>query len=233
MSVKGIFLISKPIGITSHDAVSYLRKITKEQKIGHAGTLDPLASGLLIIAIGREFTKQLDKFRGLDKKYNAKIKLGEISTTYDADGDMTSVSNLKPSLKKIESVLKDFKGKYSQMPPIFSAKKIKGQKAYNLARSGKKVELQPKEIVIHEIELLDYSYPYLNLDTVVSSGTYIRSLAHDIGQKLAVGAYLLELTRTHIGNYRLKNAVDLNLIHSLNDLENVKIKESEITKKRT
>jgi len=223
VSVKGIFLISKPVGITSHDVVNYLRRITKEQKIGHAGTLDPLASGLLIVAIGKEFTKQLNKFLGLNKSYKAKIKLGEISTTYDAEGNITLVSDLHPSLKDVKSVLKDFEGMYNQMPPIFSAKKIKGQKAYNLARSGKKVELEPKEIVIYRIGLLNYSYPYLNLDTVVSSGTYIRSLAHDIGQKLAVGAYLSELTRTHIGNYKLKNAIDFDLIHSSNDLENARI----------
>lgn len=218
MRAKGIFLINKPIGITSHDVVDRLRKITSEERIGHAGTLDPLASGLLIIAISREFTKKLDDFRGLDKEYLAKIKLGEISDTYDAEGKLTCISNVQPKLNRIKAVLQSFVGKYNQMPPAFSAKKIRGQKAYSLARAGKKVELKPKEVTISKLELLEYKYPEIRFRTTVSSGTYIRSLAHDIGQQLKVGAYLTKLVRTKIGDYNLSQAISLDSINSEEDL---------------
>lgn len=223
MIIKGLFLVNKPNRITSHDVVDNLRKITGEHRIGHAGTLDPLASGLLIVAIGREFTKQLDKFRGLDKTYVARIKLGENSNTYDAEGKISSVSDFQPSLIEVKNVLKSFVGTQAQLPPAFSAKKIKGQKAYNLARQGKKVKLNPKEIMIYKLNFISYKYPCINFEVTVSSGTFIRSLAFDIGKKLSTGAYLAKLVRTDIGKYNFKEAKDVDKIKKLSDLESVRI----------
>ncbi|MBU1092273.1 tRNA pseudouridine(55) synthase TruB [Patescibacteria group bacterium] len=224
----GFFLINKPKGITSHDVVGYLRRITGEKTIGHAGTLDPLAEGLMIVAIGREFTKRISEFSKLDKEYMAEATLGAISTTYDAEGDITP-SNLPlvrggevglptPQEEDVMEVLQGFVGKQGQMPPIYSAKKIKGQKAYNLARQGKAVELVPVPINIYEIKLLNYRYPLLKFSVKVSSGTYIRSLVHDLGQKLGVGAYMSGLIRTTVGDYKLEQAIDLYQIKSVVDL---------------
>lgn len=223
MIVKGLFLINKPCGITSHDVIDKLRRITGENRIGHAGTLDPLASGLLIVAIGREFTKQLDKFKGLNKTYVADIKLGENSNTYDAEGEITFVSDFKPRLEKVKNVLETFIGTQTQMPPIFSAKKIKGQKAYNLARKGEKVELEPKEITIYSLNFISYKYPYISFDVTVSSGTFIRSLAYDIGKKLSIGAYLSKLVRTDIDKYNFKQGIEVSEIKKTADLESVRI----------
>lgn len=260
--MQGIYLISKPKGITSHDVVDYLRKVTGEKTIGHAGTLDPLATGLMIVAIGREFTKKISQFSKLDKEYVAEATLGATSTTYDAEGvvissrhpgptDRRSSSDSGsrprfrlplgqrparaggggrndreeiredssiPNVEKIESVLQNYIGQQNQMPPIFSAKKIKGQKAYDLARQGKEVELKAVPVNIYDIKLINYQYPILKFSTKVSSGTYIRSLVHDIGQKLGAGAYMSGLIRTAIGNYQLTQAIDLQQIKSLSDL---------------
>lgn len=196
-----------------------MRKVTRERRIGHAGTLDPLASGLLIVAVGREFTKQLNKFLKLDKEYEAEIILGKISDTYDAEGKIETRNNKKILKKKLIETLSSFLGSSEQMPPMFSAKKIKGKKAYDLARAGLKVELKTQLINISKLELLDYAYPRARFRVEVSSGTYIRSLAHDIGEKLKVGAYLVSLIRTKIGVYPLNQAVSLNKIQSDQDLE--------------
>jgi len=223
VSVKGLFLINKPSGITSHDVVDYLRKTTGEKTIGHAGTLDPLACGLLIIAVGQEFTKQIANFSGLEKEYIATLTLGKNSTTYDAEGELTAISNREPSEIEIEAVLSDFVGWREQMPPIFSAKKIKGEKSYDLARAGKSVKLKPVKVQIKSIDLLRYQYPKIEFKVGVSSGTYVRSLAYDIGSKLQTGAYLSKLVRTKIGKYPLAQAIDLNSIKSPNDLLSVRI----------
>lgn len=220
--MNGIYLINKPKGITSHDVVDYLRKITGEKTIGHAGTLDPLAEGLMIVAIGREFTKQISNFSKLDKEYVVEAILGATSTTYDAEGEITNVKckmkNEEIKQKEIEVVLQDFTGEQNQMPPIFSAKKIKGQKAYDLARQGKAVELKAVPVNIYNIKLLNYQYPNLQFSAGVSSGTYIRSLVHDIGQKLKTGAYMSSLVRTAIGDFKLEQAVDLYQIKLPSDL---------------
>lgn len=225
VSIKGIFLINKPIGITSHDVIDRLRKITGERRIGHAGTLDPLASGLLIVAIGREFTKQLDKFLKLNKEYEAEIVLGKISDTYDAEGKIEVKDDKEVSEKEIVKVLNSFLGENEQMPPVFSAKKIKGKRAYSLARAGLKVDLKPQLINISKIKLLNYAYPKVKFEVEVSSGTYIRSLAHDIGNKLGVGAYLSSLIRTRIGKHSLTLAGDLDKIKEAEQLELYKVRE--------
>lgn len=219
MSVTGFFLIDKPVHPTSHDVVDVLRKIANERTVGHAGTLDPLASGLLIVAVGREFTKQIDKFKNLDKVYEAEITLGQTSNTYDGEGELTLTSGRCPSDKEIKKVLQQFVGVYSQLPPIFSAKKIHGQSAYKLARQGRSVELKPALVEIYDIDLIDYHYPKSTFSAKVSVGTYIRSLAHDIGKQLGTGAYLSGLRRIAIGEFSVAQAINLNELQSAADLE--------------
>lgn len=215
--ISGVILINKPKDWTSHDVVAEMRKITGVKKIGHTGTLDPFSTGLLILLIGREATKQQKKFLLLDKTYWAKIRLGAVSDTYDLTGKITENKVKKiPEIDVVKEVGRKFIGESEQMPPAFSAKKIKGKKAYELARQGKKVELKPQRIKIHELEVLSYQWPYLELRTRVSAGTYLRSLAHDIGQKLGVGGYLEDLIREQIGPFNLKEAIDLEKITSEN-----------------
>ena len=202
--------------MTSHDVVDRLRRITGIKKIGHAGTLDPFATGLLICGIGRETTKKLDIFLKQDKEYLAQLKLGFASDTYDRDGKIEERQGEKPSLDTIEKVISGFKGEVEQKPPMFSAKKIKGKKLYQLARKGIEIELKPHKIFINEIEILNYNYPVLEIKVSCSSGTYIRSLANDIGKKLNCGAYLQELCRTKIGNLSLIKAAELATLASQN-----------------
>ncbi|MFA5061736.1 MAG: tRNA pseudouridine(55) synthase TruB [Patescibacteria group bacterium] len=206
--------INKPAGWTSHDVVAHIRT-DKKIKVGHAGTLDPFATGLLIVGVGRDCTKKLDEFKQLPKTYIATIKLGATSDTYDKTGKISEYQNPTkdptkiPDKKTISSILKSFIGKQLQTPPMFSAKKINGQRLYKLARQGKTIERQPNEIEIYEINLLDYSWPILKIEVKCSTGTYIRSLANDIGEKLGIGAYCEELERTAIGENYLKNAINL------------------------
>lgn len=227
-------LINKPSGPTSHDIISQLRKITGQKRIGHAGTLDPFASGLLLCAIGRESTKQLGNFLKLDKTYLATLKLGATSDTYDRTGNIifsppyqgevaSPVGSLRdkpkgyPHLTKkiISSALQKFTGEQSQTPPIFSAKKIHGQTAYKLARQGKTVTLKPNQVTIYDIRLkkLEIQNSKLEIEVRCSSGTYIRSLAHDLGQALGCGAYLEELKRLAIGPFSLAEAVSLDQLN--------------------
>ncbi len=217
--MDGILLVDKPVGISSFGVVSKIRWIIKDAtgqriKIGHTGTLDPLASGLMILVLGK-YTKRAGEFSGMDKTYEAEITLGKISATGDAEGPITEYSQIPntnsqiPSQSDIEAVLKAFEGKISQMPPAHSAKKIDGQRAYKLARAGKEVKLQPKEVTIYELRITNYEYPKVKFIAQVSSGTYIRSLAEDVGEKLGTGAYLSALRRTSVGKYELKDSVQL------------------------
>ena len=210
-------LINKPEGWTSFDVVAYTRRQyriehpdEKKIKVGHAGTLDPFATGLLILGVGREATKHLDDFKNMFKTYIATIKLGEISDTYDKTGQITITNHQETITKEqIITVLDTFKGKQLQIPPMFSAKKINGQRLYALARKGIEVERKPNEIEIYEIKLLEYAWPILKIEVQCSAGTYIRTLAHEIGQKLKTGAYCQELVRTQIGEYLLSNATTI------------------------
>jgi tRNA pseudouridine55 synthase len=207
---EGFILINKPAGITSHDVVDKLREITRIKKIGHAGTLDPFATGLLILGIGREFTKKLSIFQKKDKEYIATLRLGAESDTFDKEGKIVEKKVEKiPERKEIEEVLKNFLGEIEQIPPAFSAKKIKGKKLYELARRGIKVKPKPQKVKIYKISILEYEFPYLKIKVKCSSGTYIRSLANDIGKKLGCGAYVEELIRTKIGEFSVENAVEL------------------------
>lgn len=213
--MKNYLLINKPEGWTSFDAVGYIRKRLKKNdpahkniKVGHAGTLDPFATGLLIIGVGREATKHLDEFKNLSKSYTTSIHLGFESNTDDKTGEIKKISNDQPTLENIQKVINGFVGKQKQIPPMFSAKKIAGQRLYKLARAGKEVKREPNEIEVFDIKIIEYSYPFLKLKIDCSTGTYIRTLAKDIGSKLGVGAYCEELTRTSIGEFNLRDSKD-------------------------
>ncbi|MFA5133544.1 MAG: tRNA pseudouridine(55) synthase TruB [Patescibacteria group bacterium] len=216
---SGFILINKPSGPTSHDIIDRLRRITGERRIGHAGTLDPFANGLLIVAVGREATRQISDFSKLDKTYIAKLRLGATSDTQDRTGKIQlQITNeeLRITEEKIKKALEKFTGPQMQTPPMYSAKKIKGKKLYELARQGIEVEREPVKINVYYIKLLELTKEdktenttHLIIETRVSSGTYIRTLAHDIGQALGCGAYLEELARTEVGEHSLKDAADL------------------------
>ncbi len=207
-------LIDKPAGISSFGVVARVRrylsqKAGKKIKVGHTGTLDPFATGLLILLSGKA-TKLSNQFLKLDKWYEATLCLGKTSTTGDPEGVITEVNvDRQPSYSDIEKILPDFLGNIKQTVPIFSAVKINGKRAYQLARQGQKVEMPTREIEIYELEVLSYHFPELVIITHVSSGTYIRTLGEDLGQALGVGAYLTALRRTKVGNFDLNNAKKL------------------------
>jgi len=210
--ISGILIINKPAGPTSHDIVDKIRRITKVKKVGHAGTLDPFAKGVLIILINKA-TKAQQKFMILHKTYTAIIFLGAVSNTYDKTGNISVLNNTPPIKRNaIKKILKNFTGEIKQIPPAFSAIKINGKRAYELARKGIKLKLKPRKIKIYNIKLLKYNWPYLEIKIKCSKGTYIRSLANDIGKKLGCGAYLKELTRNKIGKFNLKKAINLDKI---------------------
>ena len=200
-----ILLIDKPKGITSFDVIRRLRNKLGIRKMGHAGTLDPLATGLLIIAVGFA-TKEISKYMNLPKEYEVLMEFGKTSTTYDADGEISQGVLRDVGRDEFEKVLENFIGEISQMPPIFSAKKIKGVRAYDLARQGKEVKLEPRMVKIDKIKILEWDWPFVKLRVNCGKGTYIRSLAHDIGEKLGCGGYVKELRRTAIGEFRVENA---------------------------
>ena len=210
MIEDGIILIDKPANMTSFGVVARVRRqLTQhyghKMKVGHTGTLDPFATGLMILVIGKE-CKNADKYSKLDKTYEATIVLGQTSTTGDPEGEIVDVSDKKVTQDEIEIVLPQFRGTITQTPPAFSAIKVNGQRAYKLAREGKPVDIPERQVTIHTLEITNYEYPYLQIKTHVSSGTYIRALAQDIGEKLGTGAYCSQLKRTTIGEYKLNDA---------------------------
>ena len=206
--------LRKPSGITSHDAVNKIRSLTGEARVGHGGTLDPFAEGVLIIGVGRESTKKLHQIlKGTDKEYVATLRLGQVSTTCDPEGEIKNTASDEEikSLtdEKIKKTLQDFTGEIEQTPPSYSALKIKGTPAYKLARQGQTPDLPKRTVTIKELELLEFNPPLVKIRTVVSSGTYIRTLAEDIGKTLGVGAYLKELVRTRVGKFRIEESKTL------------------------
>ena len=220
--MDGILLVDKPPGWTSHDVVAKVRSIIKArsgQKIkgGHTGTLDPMATGLLILVVG-SYTKKAGDLSKLDKTYEAEITLGTTSSTGDKEGELTEVSDDKPPEQAVEAVLGRFKGEILQKPHKYSAVKIDGQRAYKAARAGKTVEIEPRKVKIYQITDVNYEYPKLNLTCKVSSGTYIRSLAEDIGAELGTGAYLSGLRRTRVGGYGLEEALTMDSAVSVESL---------------
>lgn len=209
----GIILIDKPAGMTSFGVVARIRRVLSKQagkkvKVGHTGTLDPFATGLMILTVGKE-CKNAGTYTKLDKEYEATFRLGQTSSTGDPEGALTDISALEPPRERVEKVLNEFTGKILQKPPIFSAIKINGQRAYHLARNGQEVEIPTRQVTVYSLELLDYNYPEVKLRTHVSSGTYIRSLAVDIGETLRTGAYCCQLRRTRIAEWRVEDAKKL------------------------
>ena len=212
--IQDIILIDKPAGLSSFGVVARVRRrlsmeAGKKVKVGHTGTLDPFATGLLIL-LANKATKLSNQFLKLDKWYEATICLGKTSTTGDPEGEITEQNTEKiPTLEEVKAVVNQFVGQITQTVPVFSAVKINGQRAYQLARRGEAVSMPTRQIEIYAIEILSYNYPELIIRTHVSSGTYIRTLGEDIGKTLGVGAYLTALRRTQVGDYQIENAVKL------------------------
>lgn len=205
----GKYLINKPRGRSSFSMVAQVRRLSGIKKVGHAGTLDPEAEGLLIVLVGKEFTKQAEKYSKLDKTYKFTIKLGEDSTTDDEEGEKQVVSERQPAKAEISKVIGSLTGVISQTPPVYSAIKINGQRAYKLARKGEEITIPERKITINSFRLTSYKYPLVELEADVSSGTYIRSLAREIGQQLGTGAYCTQIVRTRIGSYNLADALGI------------------------
>lgn len=208
-----MMLVDKPAGISSFGVVARVRRMLSaaaghKVKVGHTGTLDPFATGLLILLSGKR-TRESEKFLKLDKEYEATLRLGYTSTTGDPEGDVQLCSERVPSREEVESAVQSFLGVQEQRVPKYSAVKINGRRAYDLARKGQEFETPVRRVTIYNIEILSYEYPELVIRCKVSSGTYIRTLAEDIGERLGVGAYLTALRRTQVGEYRVEDAVKL------------------------
>jgi len=210
-TVNGSFaLIDKDKDWTSFDVVAKLRSTTRIKKVGHTGTLDPLATGLLIICFGKA-TKQSNDFLGLPKRYTANIKIGATTKTDDSEAEEENITDIGDlSQEAIMNAINSFLGKIMQRPPIYSAKKVKGQRLYQLARKNEEIEIQEVEVEIYSIDNIRINLPFVQLDVKCSKGTYIRSLARDIGEKLGKGGYLYDLRRTDIGDYNISDSLSVN-----------------------
>lgn len=207
-SVSGVIVIDKPIGMTSHDVVQVVRKGTNIRRAGHTGTLDPRASGVLVILVGPS-VRLSEYVSASDKRYQAVIQLGTTTDTYDADGRVLSTTSVDISEKQFDDVLQSFVGEIEQVPPPYSSVKVKGRHSYDMARNGEEVDLDPRTINVYNLELLEWAPPEAVIDVFCSSGTYVRSLAHDLGEKLGCGAHLIGLRRTRSGRFNLRDAVPL------------------------
>jgi tRNA pseudouridine55 synthase len=208
-SPEGIWLVHKPKNQSSFKSVAQLRKLTDIRKVGHTGTLDPLAEGLMVLLVGKEYTRQAQALTKLDKVYELEITLGEFSTTDDGEGEKEYISDREASLDEIRVVIDALSGEILQTPPIYSAIKINGKRAYSLARKGEVPEMAARPVIVHWWRDVAYSYPRLTATVKVSSGTYIRSLARSLGESLGTGAYLSALKRTEVGDFQLEDAVRL------------------------
>lgn len=207
-AISGVLVVDKPVGLTSHDVVQIVRKGTNIRRAGHTGTLDPRASGVLVILIGPA-VRLSEYVSASDKRYQAVIRLGTTTDTYDADGRVTGSSPVTITEEQFEESLQQFIGEIEQVPPPYSAVKVKGKKAYEMAREGEDVDLQPRKIQVYNLELLEWAPPEAVIDVYCSSGTYVRSLAHDLGETLGCGAHLVGLRRTKSGRFTLRDAVPL------------------------
>ncbi|WP_269537924.1 tRNA pseudouridine(55) synthase TruB [Cerasicoccus fimbriatus] len=216
---EGVLLIDKPVGCTSHDVVDRVRRKLKMKKVGHAGTLDPNATGLLIILVGKA-TKVSQYLMSLDKEYTGVMKLGEITNTYDCEGEVMETRDVPElSSEQVNDVFGEFLGDQYQTPPMFSAKKIDGVPLYKLARKGKEVEREPRFIRISHLDVTEIALPEITFDVACSKGTYIRTLAHDIGEKLGCGAHLKELRRTLSGSFTIAQCTALEKFEELTAVE--------------
>ena len=213
----GFLGINKPPALTSRSVVNVVQRLVKPHKVGHAGTLDPLATGVLVVAVGKA-TRLMQHVHTLSKTYRGTFQLGMRSDTEDIEGEIQTVEKFRqPSRDEIQAVVDDFQGTQSQQPPAFSALKIKGKRAYSIARQGKTVKLEPREITIYRIELKEYNFPFFTVDVQCSTGTYIRSLGRDIGDRLECGAIMTELERTAIGSLTVEQCCELDF----SDLQSV------------
>lgn len=230
--MKDMVLVDKPVGWTSFDVVAKIRgairaqytargqKPTKRQlKVGHTGTLDPFATGLLIILLG-DACSRTNEFLKLDKVYEATVELGKTSTTGDPEGEIRIADSRQPTANEVREVLSRFTGEIEQIPPAFSAIKVNGKRAYDLARKGEDVVIPPRTVTVYSLELLSYEYPLLTVRTHVSSGTYIRTLAEDIGTALGTGAYCTTLRRTQIAEYSIGDAGSVEEVLAAIQLDN-------------
>lgn len=235
----GFLNIYKPVGMTSHDVVAVLRRITKIKQIGHTGTLDPFAEGVLPICIGK--ATRLIEYLKDDKEYLATVQFGAATNTFDLDGEKTFISDKKISRAQVEQGLKSFEGEISQLPPIFSAIKVKGKKLYEYARKGEEVEIQPRKVFIECIELKNFDEKLQQAQILIkcSKGTYIRSIANDLGQNLGCGGYLIKLIRTQAGSFRVEDSVQLETIdvneslinpYNVLDLPKITVNDEEFVK---
>ena len=211
----GVLLVDKPQGMTSHDIVARMRRVFRIKKIGHAGTLDPMATGLLLILVGRA-TKVSQFLMSMDKEYTGTVKLGEATDSQDADGEIVETKPV-PELTQadVEKEMATFMGDQYQTPPMFSAKKVNGQKLYKLARQGKTIEREARVIHVSRYDILDFSLPEVSIIVGSSKGTYIRTLAHDLGERLGCGGHLCALRRTQVGKFRIEDA------NTLEEIENM------------
>lgn len=206
--VSGVLVVDKPVGLSSHDVVQIIRRGTGIRRIGHTGTLDPRASGVLVVLIGPAV--RLSEFVSAeDKRYQATIRLGSSTDTYDSEGTPSAEVDVDVSRERFDELLLSYVGEIEQIPPAYSAIKVQGKKAYEMARRGEEVKLEPRIINVHSLEILEWELPEVVVDVHCSSGTYVRSLAHDIGEELGVGGHLAGLRRTKSGHFTLRDSVSL------------------------
>ena len=211
----GFFNVNKPTGQTSRWVVDQIQRIVRPAKVGHAGTLDPLATGVLVVAVGSA-TRLIDYVQQMPKRYRANFLLGCTSPTEDVDGEVVPLENpMVPTRVEIEAAIPAFLGEILQSPPAFSALKVGGRRAYSLARAGQAVELKPRSVSIHRLNVLGYEYPRLQLEIECSSGTYVRSLGRDLAEQLGTGAVMSALVRTAIGSFRVEDSIDVSEVESV------------------
>lgn len=209
-NIEGLLLIAKPGNMTSHDIVDFVRKKFGIRQVGHAGTLDPLAEGLLIVLVGK-YTKLFPKFVGFDKEYLGELKLGEITTTGDCEGNVIKKQDCSSIDEgQIRKVFSSFHGEIEQVPPMVSAVRVGGRRLYDLARKGMVVDRKPRKITIYSLSILKINFPFIEFNVHCSKGTYVRKLAEDIGEKLGCGAHITKIKRLGIGHFKLNDAVELN-----------------------
>lgn len=216
--LNGILLIDKPHGMTSNQVLQQVKRTLQACKAGHTGSLDPIATGLLPLCFG-EATKVSQFMLDADKLYWVRIKLGEETTTYDIEGEVVNTAPVNVDRRQVEKALKSFTGTISQLPPMYSAVKQGGQALYKLAREGKEVERKPREVTVYRIDLLNFDRETIELEILCSKGTYVRTIAHDLGQMLGCGAHVVELRRLGVGDFGIEEAVSMEEIEDLQSLE--------------
>lgn len=212
---EGIFAVYKDEGMTSHDVIDVVRSVTRQKRVGHAGTLDPCAKGVLVVAVGRAATKTLGEITGSEKEYITRVKLGWRSTTDDREGDKEEVPSSRiPTEEQVRAALAGFEGVIHQRPPIYSALKVGGRAAYKLARAHKQIELSERQVEAKVVELIRYEWPWVDVRLVTGSGFYVRSFARDLGEALGTGGYVDQLERTRVGAFTKEQAVRISDLQS-------------------